>query len=166
MSSFYIDLNEFSSKKPRIFRLLILGAIVCLSLVLSSLSIFLTMNSSLEWFFLIAAIYVALYIYFAWITFKTKLYVKADAKGIEFKFGIRSKTANYINWDLIKRIGIGYAYLSFVKKSGKRRRIQLGWLPYSKVVDIKEKVIEMCKYRGIAFEMIDFIKYPSAKDKK
>ena len=166
MINFYIDLNEYSSKKPRVIRQLIFGAIICLSLTLTSLSIFLTMNSSLEWFFLIAAVYVALYIYFAWLTFKTKLYVKADENGIEFKFGIRSKTANYLNWGLIKRIGIGYAYISFFKKSGKRRRIQLSWLPYSKVVKIKENLIEVCKHRGISYEIVDFIRYSKNKDKK
>lgn len=165
MSDFYIDLNEFSSKKTRIVQLLVFGAIICVGFTLTSLSIFLTTNSSLEWFFLMAAIYVALYIYFAWLTFNAKLYVKADESGIEFKFGIRSKTANYINWSSISRLRIGYAYISFFKKSGRRRRIQLSWLPYCKVVEIKEKVIHLCKKRGVTYEIVDFIRYSKKKDK-
>lgn len=159
MTSFNIDLNEYSSKKPRVVRLLIFGAIICLAFTLSSLAIFLTLKSSLEWFFLIVAVYVALYIYFGWITFKTKLFVKADSKGIVFKFGIRTSFNDFIVWETVKKVRIGYAYITFFKKSGRRRKIQLGWLPYSKVIDIKDKVIEMCKQVDIEYEMADFIKY-------
>ncbi len=166
MKNFYIDLNEYSSKKPRVIKQLIFGAIICMILTLASLSVSFRMKSPIEWFFLITILYFCLYIYFAWLTFKTKLYVKADENGIEFKFGIRSKTANYINWDLIKRVGIGYAYISFFKKSGKRRRIQLGWLPYSQVVEIKDKVAELCKHKGVSYEFVDFIRYSKSKEKK
>lgn len=159
-------MNEISTKKVRIVRLLVFGAIVCLVFVALSIFVFLKFKTSLEWIFFISAIYIALYFYFAWITYKSKLFIKADRDGIDFKFSIRSNSKNYFLWDSVSKVRIGYAYLAFYKKSGRRRKIQLGWLPYVKVVDIKEKVIEMCEDRSIKFEMADFIRYSEKKDIK
>ncbi|RPH30980.1 MAG: hypothetical protein EHM93_14945 [Bacteroidales bacterium] len=166
MVNFYIDLNEYSSKKPRIIRLLIFGAIVCLGFTITSLAIFLTLKSSLEWFFLIAASYIALYIYFAWVAFKTNIFVKANDNGIVFKFGIRNGSKDYILWDSIKKVKIGPAYITFFKKSGRRKRVQLGWLTYSRVVEIKDKVVALCDNKGITYEVVDFIRYYKKKDRK
>lgn len=166
MTNFYIDLNEYSSKKPRIIRLLIFGAIVCLGFTITSFVFFLTLKSSLEWFFLLAAIYLALYIYFAWITFKTKLFIKADNNGMDFKFGIRAYSNDFIIWDSIQKVIIGPAYIRINKKSGKRKKIYLGWLHYSKVLEVKEKCIEVCKARRIRYEVVDFIKYSEKKGKE
>lgn len=166
MTYFNLDLNEYSKRKPRVIRLLIMGALVCLGFTIASLAIFLTLKSSLEWFFLIAAIYLALYIYFAWIAFKTKLYVKADENGIVFKFGIRENTKDFIIWDSIKKLRVGPAYVAFLKKSGKWKRIQLGWLHYTSVIEIKDKVVEVCRKKGISYEVVDFIKYSDKKKGK
>jgi len=166
MNNFYVDLNEVSSKKPRIIRLLIFGALVCLSFTLSSFSIFMKLSTSLEWIFLIVSIYLALYIYFAWLTVTTKLFIKADGNGIAFKFGIRSSSASYFIWDSITKVRIGYAYIAFYKKSGRRKKVQFSWLPYSKVIEIKEKLEAFCKYKKIACEKADFIDYTKNKDKK
>ena len=166
MKTFYIDLNESSSKKPRIIRLLAFGAMVCIAFILASIAVFLKYTSSFEWIFLISAIYVALYVYFAWITYKTKLYIKADVSGIDFKFGIRSNSGSYIIWDSVSKVRIGYAYIAFFKKSGRRKKIQLSWLPYSKVIEVKEKLEAFCKYKKIACEKIDFIDYSKKKDKE
>jgi len=166
MKNFNIDLNEYSSKKPRIIRLLFFGAIVCLSFILLSLSFFLTFKGPLEWFFLVLAVYLALYIYFAWVSYKTKLYVKADENGIMFKFGVLAYSNDFIIWDSITRVIIGPTYISFFKKSGKRRRIQLGWLHYSKVIAVKDNIVEVCKGRRISYEIVDFYKYSDKKDKK
>ena len=134
---------------------------------LTSLSIFLTIKTSLEWISLIFAIYIALYIYFAWITLETKLFVKADNNGIEFKFGIRFSSKNYFIWDAVKNVRIGYAYIVIYKKSGRRNRVQLGWLPYGKVIEIKESLEGICRDKRIPCEKVDFIKYPKEKkDKK
>jgi hypothetical protein len=163
MIIFKIDLDEYSSKKPRIIRLLIYGAFICLSLIAISFSISLAFRSYFENLLFITSIYLALYIYFAWITFKTKLFVRADDKGIVFKFGYHESSKNFIFWDSINGVRIGYAYITFYKKSGKQKRIQLGWLPYSKVLEIKEKFIEICESKGITYEIVDFIKYPKLK---
>jgi hypothetical protein len=159
MIYFNIDLNEYSSKKSQIIKLLIYGAIVCISFMVISYSVFLQYRPYLENLFLISSIYLALYLYFAWITFNTKLFVKADTSGIEFKFGILKRSKDYIIWDTVKRIRIGPAYITFYKKSGRNKRIQLGWLPYSKVIEIKEKIVGICKAKEIEFEEVDFIRY-------
>jgi len=166
MTSFYIDLNEISSKKPRIRRLLLFGAIICSGLILSSLAIFLTLKSSLEWFFLVAALYLALYVYYAWITFKAQLFVKADTVSFEYKFGSLKGSKNTILWDVVSKVKIGPAYIAVYKKSGRRKMVQLNWLPYAKVIEIKESLIQMCMIKNIKYEKVDFIKYTKYKSKK
>ncbi len=166
MRNFYIDLNEYSSKKPRIIRLLIFGSLVYLSSTIASLSIFMKFNSSLRWLIIVAVIYFALYIYFAWLTFTTNRFVKANDNGIVFKFGIRSSMANVIIWDSINKVRIGYAYIAFYKKSGRIKKVHLSWLPYIKIIEIKEKLEAFCKNKDIAYDKIDFIKYSKRKDKK
>lgn len=165
MDSFYIDLNEMSSKKPRIKRLLLFGACLCLGLFLSSLSILISFNSRLEWVFLIAVLYLALYIYYAWITYKAELFVKADSSIFEYKFGLLKNSKNIIMWDVVSKVRLGPAYVAFFKKSGRRKMVRLNWLPYSKVIEIKDKIIQMCDSKRIKYEKVDFVKYTEKKKK-
>ncbi|NVO09716.1 MAG: hypothetical protein HXX16_07140 [Bacteroidales bacterium] len=159
MTSFYVDLNEASSKKPRIRRLLIFGATICLGFILFSLSIFLFFRSSLEWFFLVAGLYLVLYLYYAWVTYKTSLFVKADTVCFEYKFGSLKGSKSAILWDVVSKVKLGPAYVAFYKKSGRRKMVQLNWLPYSKVVEIKESLIKMCEFKNIEYQKVDLIKY-------
>jgi len=163
MKTFNIDLNESTSKEPRIRRLLIFGAIICVGFTLASLSIFLTLQSSLEWFFLIAAVYLALYIYYAWVAYKAELFVKSDTDNFEYKFGVLSSSKNVIMWNVVSKVKIGPAYVAFYKKSGRKKLVNLSWLPYSKVIEIKESVIQMCENKRIKYEKVDFIKYSEKK---
>ncbi len=125
MISFYVDLNEASSKKPRIRRLLIFGAAICLGFMLLSLSIFLFFRSSLEWFFLVAGLYLALYLYYAWVTYKTSLFVKADKVCFEYKFGSLKGSKSAILCDVVSRVKLGPAYVAFYKKVGSAELVAL-----------------------------------------
>lgn len=166
MNSFYIDLNEMSSKKSKIKRLLIFGALMYFSLMLASISILNRLNSPLEWFFLIPAVYLALYIYYAWITFKADLFVKADNTNFEYKFGFLKHSKNTIIWDVVNKVKFGPTYIAFYKKSGRRKMVYLSWLPYAKVVEIKEKLMQLCDNKMIKYEVVDFIRYAGYKNKK
>jgi len=165
-NSFIIDLNEFNSKKPRIIRLLILGTSFFIALSVLSLSIFLTSQSPLEWFFLIAAIYLALYVYFAWLTFKAKLFIKVNQNMFEYKFGLFKRDKNIILWDSIKKVKLGPAYITFFKKSGRRKTVGISWLPYSKVIEIKENLSTIIQKKNIVLEIGEIIKYDKKKEKE
>ena len=166
MESFYVDLNETSSKKPKIRKLLIFGAIVCLTFIPFSLSVFLTIENSLGWFFLASAFYIALYFYFTWLTYKTVLFIKADTYRFEYKFGLLNRSKNILVWDTISKVKIGPAYIRFFKRSGRRRTVYLNWLPYSKVIEIKELLIKMLEHKKIHYEKAEIIDYSIKKDKE
>lgn len=166
MNSFYIDLNEIASKKPRIIRLLLFGAIMCTALVITSIGILISKNSPMEWFILIPTLYLTIYIYFAWITYRAKLFIQADSFCFEYKFGLFKRDKNIILWETIKRVKVGPAYIAFYKKSGRRRVVSISWLPYVKVIEIKDKLTRLVKIKGIPIEIADFIRYTEKKKDK
>jgi ubiquitin len=61
-------------------------------------------------------------------------------------------------WDVIKKIRLGPTYITFSKKSGKDKKVQLGWLPYTKVIEIKDKVNSFAQSKGIDIEIAEFSK--------
>jgi Ca2+/Na+ antiporter len=164
MNSFFVDLNDLSIKKPRIRRFLVLGAILCFVLMIASIALFLTFQSSLGWFVVMFATYFVFYVYYAWMSHKANLYVKADSTGFDYKFGLLKRSNNYIMWATISRIKIGPAYIRFIKKSGRRKLVQLNWLPYVKVIEIKDSLIKMCESKHIPFEKADIIDYSKKKE--
>ena len=166
MESFYVDLSDISSKKPRVKRQLLFGAIIILVLIISSLAVFLTRQSSLEWYFIIVSIYLALYTYYAWLTYKAILFVKGDDTGFHYNFGLLKRSKNIILWDVVTKVKLGPAYIRFFKKSGRRKLIQLNWLPYSQVIEIKDSLIKMCKSKNIPYEKAEIIDYSKKKDIK
>ncbi len=159
MNDLYIDLNEITTKKQRIFRLLIYETLVCVGLILLSVALLYMYNSKFEYYLFVIPVYLLLYIYFLWVSLKADLFIKADSSSIVIKFGVRNSSRDIILWDSIKKVRVGPTYISFFKKTGKRKRYMLGWLPYIKVIEIKDKLIEVFKSNGIAYEVVDFIKY-------
>jgi hypothetical protein len=165
MESFKIDLNEMSSKKPRVRKLLVLGAIICLGFMVASFAIFLTLDSKLEWYFMVAAIYFALYVHYAWISYKADLFVKADTLGFDYNFGLIKRSKNSISWDTVSKVKFGPAYVRFIKRSGRRKLVQLNWLPYAKVIEIKDSLIKICEYKKVPYEKAEIIDYSIKKNK-
>lgn len=164
MKTYYIDLNEITRKRARTIKLLAIGAGVCILLIIVTFLVFLKYKSSLEWPLLFQTVYLSFYIYFAWIALKSKIYIKADGNGIVFKFGIRNRSKDHIIWEAVSKIKIGPTYITFFKKSGKRKRILLGWMPYKKVIEVKETVVELCDSKNIPCEIVEFERYVNEKE--
>lgn len=159
MNKLYINLNEYSTKKQRVFRLLALGLLICILLIILSVLPLLLFGKSAEYLAIIIFIYLFLYFYFAWLSFKSKIYIKTDDNSIIIKFGIRNSSRDIILWDSIRKVRIGPTYIAFYKKSGRRRRYMLGWLPYAKVIEIKDGLIELFDSLGVEYEVVDFVRY-------
>lgn len=159
MKDTYIDLNEFSTKKQRVFNLLIYGTLACVGLMILSVALLYMYSGTFEYNLLVMPIYLLLYIYFLWVSLKAKLFIKVDENSIVLKFGIRRSSRDIILWDSIKKVRVGPTYIAFFKKTGKKKRYMLGWLPYVKVIEIKDKLIEVFESNGIVYEVADFIKY-------
>lgn len=158
MESFYIELNEMSHKKPRIIKLWIIGAAVLVLLMVLSFVFFAGKGYRVVWLLLAAAIYLGIYIYYAYITYTAKMYIQADEFALEYKFGLISRTVNTFMWDTVSKVRLGPAYLAFYKRTGKRKVVSISWLPYAKVVEIKDKISHICEHKGIPCEKADFTK--------
>jgi len=159
MKDTYIDLNEYTTKKQRIFKLVVYGTLICVGLMFLSVALLYMNSSKLEYYLLLMPIYLLFYIYFLWVSLKASLFIKTDINSIVIKFGIRNSSRDIILWDSINKVRIGPTYISFFKKTGKRKRYMLGWLPYAKVIEIKDKLIEVFESNGISYEVVDFIRY-------
>lgn len=158
MDTFTIELNEISHKKSKLIRLWIGGALILV--VTIALSFYLIGSDITRLAVLIPVVLqVAIYIYFAYSTYNARVYIQSDAYAIEYKFGMLSKTPKTIIWETITKVKIGPTYLAFYKRSGKRTTISLGWLPYVKLKEIKEKICEVAQAKGIACEWAEYKKY-------
>lgn len=156
MESFYIDLNEMTNKKTKLYKILAIGAVVFIALAVISILLLGDKFKKAEVPFIVMGVYFALYIYYAWFTSRAKLYIQADEYAVEYSFGMLKRTAEIIIWDTIVKVKLGPTYIAFFKRTGKRKVISLGWLPYAKVVDIKERFCKVCEFKGITCEKAEY----------
>lgn len=163
MESFYVDLNEMSHKKTKLFRIWAFGAIFFIILAVLSFILLRNQFGRALLTVLIMAVYFTLYIYFAWITYKAKLYIQADRYTLKYSFGMIKQSAESIMWDTIVRVKLGPTYVAFFKRTGKRKVVALGWLPYVKVIEIKDNIEKFCKVKGITCERSEFKHYEKKK---
>ncbi|MDA3952362.1 MAG: hypothetical protein PF485_01860, partial [Bacteroidales bacterium] len=90
--------------------------------------------------------------------YNTKMFINADDFAFEYQFGFFRKVPDKIIWETITRVKLGFTYITFYKKTGKRKVIQIGWLPYSKVKEIKNKVHSFCIEKGIEVVVAEYYK--------
>lgn len=157
MDSFNIDLNEMTNKKPRLIRMWLIGLVIFVLLFVFSFVILASRNHKVEWYYVAGIIYLGLYFYFAWSAYKNKLYIQADNFALEYKFGLLARSTKSIMWATIVKVKVGPTYINFFKKSGRKNTMKIGWLPYHKVVEIKDSIIKMAETLEIPVEKTEFI---------
>ena len=158
MESFNINLNKSSAKEDRLKKYLLIISFVLLFLMLITYGILYINNVRNEWTYILLGFYVAAYIYFAFQGQKTNLYINADTTVLEYQLGYYRRAPIAILWQSIKRVKIGPTYVAFYKKSNKRKVIHLGWLPYAKIIEIKNNIETLCKNLKIDIEYGEIIK--------
>lgn len=158
MEPFAINLSQTEEKGGRYRRYLIIIALIFIAFSVLSFAIFYKRSSSIEWIFLLGALYFAVFIYFAFVGYKSKIFINGDDHALEYQFGFFGKVPEKIIWQTCTKVKLGPTYLAFYKRTGKRKVMQLGWLPYSKVVEIKDKVQHICNEKGITVEIADYHK--------
>ncbi len=158
MEPFSISLSEMTDKGSRYKRLLIILSASFLATSLAAYFLFFKGNNSNIWIFLGWGIYFLLYIYFGFVGYNTKMFVNGDDFALEYQFGFFSKVPDKIIWETVTKVKLGFTYIAFYKRTGKRKVIQIGWLPYSKVKEIKNKVNSFCNEKGINVEVAEFHK--------
>jgi len=151
-----INLNQMSDKGNRYKRLILIMAIIFL--VTSALTYWLLSinNNPSEWIFLGLGVYFLLFIYFGYVGYNSKMFINCDDFALEYQFGFFSKVPDKIIWETLTKVKLGFTYVAFYKKTGKRKVIQVGWLPYQKVKEIKNKVHEICDEKGIKVEVAEY----------
>ncbi|HRW63313.1 MAG TPA: hypothetical protein P5132_07480 [Bacteroidales bacterium] len=151
-----INLNQMSDKGSRYKRLLLILALIFL--VTSALTFWLLSinNNPNEWIFLGLGVYFLLFIYFGYVGYNAKMFINCDDFALEYQFGFFSKVPDKIIWETLTKVKLGFTYVAFYKKTGKRKLIQVGWLPYQKVKEIKNKVHEICNEKGIQVEVVEY----------
>jgi hypothetical protein len=157
MDSFSINLSEAEEKGGKFKRFFALLGIILIVSWLAIFALYHIVNKTL--FFVILAgnaLQVLYFIYLLFSGYKTKMFINSDDYALEFQFSMVKKVPEQVIWQTLKKIRIGPTYIAFYKRTGKRKVIQLGWLPYTKVVDIKEKVQLICRSKGIEVEIAEY----------
>jgi hypothetical protein len=149
MGSFAINLNKTSEKGDRYRRFLFIISLILVALLALTYGIFYLNGILNEWVFIISGIYVAAFVYFAFSGYKTALYINGDETALEYQLGFYSRAPIAILWQSIKKVKLGPTYIAFFKRSGKRKIIYLGWLPYAKLMEVKNHVEALCKELSI-----------------
>lgn len=158
MESFTINLNKTSEKGDRYKRFLIIISVVLICVTLITYAIFYLNGINNQWVYIISASYIIAFIYFAFKGRKTALYINSDQTALEYQLGFYRQAPIAILWQSIKKVKLGPTYISFFKRSNKRKTIYLGWLPYTKIIEIKSNVERMCKTLNIDIEYGEIIR--------
>jgi hypothetical protein len=155
MESFSISLSEMEDKGKRFKRLLIILASVFIATTILAYFLFYKNNPNI-WIFIGFGVYLLLYIYFGYVGYNKKMFVNGDDFALEYQFGFFSKVPDKIIWETLTKVKLGFTYIAFHKKTGRRKVMQIGWLPYSKVKEIKNNVNSICEKKGIVVEVAKY----------
>jgi hypothetical protein len=156
MEPFTINLNQTEERGGRYKRFLLMLGLLFVTLSIISYFLLHRKGNPNEWIFIVIGIYVIVFIYFAFVGYKTKLYITCDDYALEYQFGFFKKVPGKVIWQTLVKVKLGPTYLAFFKRTGKRKLIQIGWLPYAKVKEIKCKVQEVCVEKGIELEIAEY----------
>lgn len=153
MEPFKINLNQSEETGSKYKRFIFTLAIIYFISSIAAFLIFYFKNDPVEWVFVGAAVWGLIMLSFAFLGSKAKLYFSADDYAIEYQFGFLVKTPTAIIWETVKKVKLGPTYITFFKLSGKGKKVEFGWLPYVKVIEIKEKIKQYADNKGIPTEV-------------
>ena len=156
MEPYSINLNQMVDKGSRYKRLLLILALIFL--VTSAIIFWLLYkkDNPNEWIFLGLGVYFLLFIYFGFVGYNAKMFINCDDFAFEYQFGFFNKVPEKIIWETLTKVKLGFTYIAFYKKTGKRKVIKVGWLPYQKVKEIKNTVQAICDEKGIMVDVAEF----------
>ena len=158
MEPFRINLSQTKESGGRFRRFLVIMAVSLIVVSVISFAALYNKNKTTEWIFILLGVYALIFLYFAFAGYKTKLFFAGTDFAIEYQFSFFKKMPNIIIWETLTKIKLGPTYIIFFKKSGKGKKIHIGWLPYAKVIDIKTNVKSFAEEKGIELEIADFKK--------
>ena len=156
MQPFSINLNEMTDKGGRYKRLVItLSAIYIITSAIAIWLLYQSKNLNI-WLFVGLTVYFLFFIYFGFVGYNAKMYINIDDFAFEYQFGFFTKVPEKIIWETITKVKLSFTHITFYKKSGKRKVVEIGWLPYVKVKEIKNKVHCFCTEKGVQVELAEY----------
>lgn len=158
MEPFNINLNQTAETSGRFKRYILTLSLLTLVIAVASYFLFFRGNDIKLWYFIPFVIYLGLFIYFALMGYKAKIYFMSDEFAIEYQLGFLTKRPTTIIWQTVHKVKIGPTYIAFLKRSGRGKKLELGWLPYKKVVEIKERIEHCAKEKEILVEIAEYNK--------
>ena len=156
MEPFSINLNQMADKGSRYKRLLLILALIFLATSAIAFWLLYKKENPIEWIFLGLGIYSLLFIYFGYVGYNTKMFINGDDFALEYQFGFFKKVPEKIIWETLTKVKLGFTYIAFLKKTGRRKVIKVGWLPYQKVKEIKNYVQAICDEKKIKVEVAEY----------
>lgn len=153
MEPFKINLNQSTETGSKYKKFVITLGVIYFLTSLTAFIIFYLKNDPVEWVFIGAAVWGVVMLSFAFVGSKAKLYISADDYAIEYQFGFIVKTPTAIIWETVKKVKLGPTYITFFKRTGKGKKVAIGWLPYAKVIEIKDLIKHYAESKGIPTEI-------------
>lgn len=149
--TFIINLS-YEHKRKKLSRIWLYGAFVVLGLLCATLFVLIELiGDSYLIFASVLVGYGFVYVYFTRITYRTDLYIKSDDLALRYKFDMLTRASSSIVWKSVVNVKFGPTYIAFFRRAGKRKVIRIGWLPYTKVIEIKAEVARVCGVQGIPY---------------
>lgn len=151
-----INLNQMKDKGRRYKRLVfILTLIFLVSSAIISWLLY-RKDSANEWFFVGLFFYFLLFIYFGFVGYNSKMYIHCDDFVLEYQLGFLKKVPEKIMWETLSKVKLGFTSITFFKKSGRKKVLKIGWVPYEKLKKIKNTVQSICTEKGIELEIAEY----------
>ncbi|HSH52408.1 MAG TPA: hypothetical protein VK982_11860 [Bacteroidales bacterium] len=109
-----------------------------------------------SWIFISLGIYFLFFLYFGYIGYNAKMFIRCNDFALEYQFGFFKKIPEKIIWETIDKVKLGFTSIIFFKKSGRKKVIKIGWVPYEKLKKIKNSVHSICTDKGIDLEVAEY----------
>jgi len=156
MEACTINLNQTADKGRRFKRFILILTLVFLASAAGVAWLLYQKHDIETWIFISLGIYFLLFLYFGYIGYNAKMFIRCDDFALEYQFGFFKKIPEKIIWETIDKVKLGFTSITFFKKSGRKKVLKIGWVPYEKLKKAKNTVQAVCTEKGITLEVAEY----------
>jgi len=156
MEACTINLNQTADKGRRFKRFIFILTLIFLASAAAIAWMLYKQHDMETWIFISLGVYFLLFLYFGYIGYNAKMYIRCDDFALEYQFGFFKKVPEKIIWETLDKVKLGFTYITFFKKSGRKKVLKIGWVPYEKLRKIKNNVHSFCTEKRIPVEVAKY----------
>jgi len=156
MEACAINLNQTADKGRRFKRFILILTLVFLASAAGVAWLLYQKQDMETWIFISLGIYFLFFLYFGYIGYNAKMFIRCEDFALEYQFGFFKKVPEKIIWETIDKVKLGFTSITFFKKSGRKKVLKIGWVPYEKIKKIKNNVHSFCAEKGIPIEVAEY----------